>query len=81
MKLKELESLIKNKKGPDNEVYKAIKELIADKFDRSGKIIPPGEKVILLGKLTRKLRPKVMERLRKDIMRQHKKCCGHGPGT
>ena len=77
--LRKLRKLIENSTISDEDVYYAIREAVADKFDESGNIIPPTieeqEEIESLGILTEKLRPQVQERLGSDFLREHGEHC------
>ncbi len=79
METQNIKKLIENKAISDEDVLKALKEYLADKFDEKGEIIPPNENDLKamedLNILVTRLRPKVMEQFRQDFLKRHGENC------
>lgn len=79
MTAQEIEDLIQNIGVSDEKVIQAIKEYTADKYDAMGEILPlcmdDLETLERLGALSRKLRPKVIEKFQEEFMKEHAKNC------
>lgn len=75
----EIEKLIKDSSVTDEDVLQALKIFTRDKIDEKGELIPPTQDELLetsrLGELTRKLRPRVIERLIQHFLEEHGSCC------
>lgn len=72
MNASQLKELIENKSVSDEDVTNALREYMADRYDEGGVLRPINEvelkEVGDLGVLTKRLRPRVMEKLRKNFL-------------
>lgn len=83
MTYREVLRKIKDKSASDREVCKLLEDYLADKYNGKGNLMPLSKKeienLVRLGDIAREFRPKVMEKLRKNFIKQHGPCCGKDP--
>ncbi len=77
--IKKLIELIKNPDATDKKVLEVLKLYLADRIDSEGNVIPPTtgyfKTLTRIRTLMQRLRPKVMEMLRRDFLEAHGPCC------